>query len=102
MRGCPTEDNLHAARVRVSAARLAPRRLMTPGVAQPAAPAPLLPGVVEPERLTPVADGFVRDRHASLRGQIFYISEAQAEAVIQPDRVADDFRWKSVPSVAEV
>ena len=65
-----------------------------PGVAQPASSAPQHPGVVEPERLTPVADGFVPDRDAALGEQIFHISKTQAEAEIEPDRVADDLGGK--------
>ena len=71
-----------------------------PGVAHPAPSAPELPGVFEPERLTPLADGFVRDADAPLGEQIFYIAEAQAEAVIQPDGVADDLGGKAVSAVA--
>ena len=69
--------------------------------AHPASSAPELPGVFEPERLTPLADGFIRDGDAPLGEQIFYIAEAQAEAVIEPDGVADDW-WKAVSAVARV
>ena len=37
---------------------------------------------------------------AALGEQIFDISETQAETVIQPDGVTDDFREKAVPAVA--
>jgi len=74
--------------------------IQIPRVAQLASSAPQLPRVVESESLTPVADCFVRDGDASLREQIFHITEAQAEAVIEPDRVADDLGLEAVSAVA--
>ncbi len=74
--------------------------VQVPRVAQPASSAPQPPRVVEPERLTPLADRFVRDRNAALGEEIFHITEAQAEAVIEPHRVTDDLGWKAVSVVA--
>jgi hypothetical protein len=49
---------------------------------------------------TPLLDGFVGNQDLSLCQEIFDITEAQAEAVIEPDGVADDLRGKSVSVVA--
>ena len=74
--------------------------IQIPGVAQPTSAAPQLSCVVKTERLTPVADGFVRHCDASLGEQIFHITKAQAESVVEPDSVADDLGWKSISAVA--
>ncbi len=36
---------------------------------------------------------------SSLRKQVFYVSKAQGEPMVQPDSVTDDFRWKAMPSI---
>ncbi len=50
--------------------------------------------------MTPVADSFVRDRDPPLGEEIFDISETQAEAVIEPDGVTDDFGRESIAVIA--
>jgi hypothetical protein len=50
---------------------------------------------------TPLPDGLVRDHDPSLYQKILDVSEAQAEAVVEPDGVADDLRRESVSSVAD-
>ena len=70
--------------------------IQIPGVAQPASATLQLSCVVETERLTPVADGFVRNCDASLGEQIFHITETQAESVVESDSVADDLGWKPI------
>ena len=52
------------------------------------------------ELLTPLSDGLVGDYYPSLCQEIFDITEAPAEAVVEPDGMADDLRWKSVSAVA--
>ena len=42
----------------------------------------------------PRPNRLVGDRHASLREEIFSIAEAEAEPIVEPDRVADDVGWK--------
>ena len=58
------------------------------------------PGVFRPELDAPQSDRFVRNRDASLSEQLFDVSKAHAESVVEPDGVADDFRWKSIAVVA--
>jgi len=40
----------------------------------------------------PAANGLVRNLHPALGEQVFDVAEAQAESVIQPNRMADN-RW---------
>jgi len=71
-----------------------------PRVAQTALPPLDSPGVFRAELGAPLTDGFIRDRYAALSKEIFNISKAHAEAVVEPDAVADDFRRKSISPVA--
>jgi len=47
-----------------------------------------------------LADRFVADDNPTLGQKIFKISEAQAEAVVEPDGMTDNFRRKSVSAIA--
>ena len=71
-----------------------------PRVSHPTAPAPQLPGVDRTEPLAPLPNRLVGDRYASLREEIFSIAEAEAESIVEPDRVADDVRWESISVIA--
>jgi hypothetical protein len=61
-----------------------------PGVADRPGPLPEPPCVREAEGFAPVPDGFVRDGDAAVREEVFDIAEAQGEAVVEPDGLADD------------
>ncbi len=56
-------------------------------------------GVGRSEFLTPVSDRFVGDKDSSLCKQVFYVSKAQGEPMVQPNGVTDNFRWKAMPSI---
>jgi len=56
-------------------------------------------GVGRSEFLTPVSDRFVGDDDSSLGEQVFYVSKAQGEPMVEPNSVADDFRRKAVASI---
>ncbi len=56
-------------------------------------------GVGRSEFLTPVSDCFVGDKDPSLCKQVFYVSKAQGEPVVQPNGVTDDFRRKAMPLI---
>ena len=71
-----------------------------PGVSQPPAPAPQPPRVDRTEPLAPLPNRLVGDRHASLREEIFGIAEAEAEPMVEPDRVADDVGQESISMIA--
>ena len=67
-----------------------------PRVADRPGPMPEPPGEREAEGLAPVPNGFVRDADAAVREEVFDVAEAQGEAVVEPDGVADDGGRKSV------
>jgi len=48
---------------------------------------------------TPESDGFITDCDASLGQEIFNITIAEIEAVVQPDCIADDFGGESMTLV---
>jgi hypothetical protein len=48
------------------------------------------------ESNTPAPDGFIRYIEPALGEQVFDIPIAQAESVVQPYSVADDFLWKAM------
>jgi hypothetical protein len=56
-------------------------------------------GIGQSEFLTPVSDRFVGDKDSSLREQVFYVSKAQGEPMVEPDSVTDYFRRKAVASI---
>jgi len=56
-------------------------------------------GVGRSEFLTPVSDRFVGDDDSSLGEQVFYVSKAQGEPMVEPNSVADDFRRKAAASI---
>jgi hypothetical protein len=74
--------------------------VQVPGVAQAALSPGEVTGVDRTELPTPLTDGLLGDDDPALGEEIFNVSEAEAEAVVQPDRVADDLGWESVASVA--
>ena len=48
---------------------------------------------------TPKADCFFGYGEAPLSQEVFYISVAEVEAVVEPDSVTNDIRWESVTFV---
>ena len=58
------------------------------------------PSVFRSELDAPKSDRFIGNGDAALSQQVLDIAKAQAESVVQPDRVADDFRRKSISAVA--
>ena len=57
-------------------------------------------GVYSTEFNTLQSNGFIADRDSAFSEKIFDISAAQIEAIIEPDRVTDDIRWKSVAFIS--
>ncbi len=74
--------------------------VQVPGVAQVTLSPLEGTGVRGAELSTPLSDGLVGDDDAPLCQEIFDISEAQTEAEVEPDGLADDLRRKSVSVVA--
>ena len=67
-----------------------------PGVARRGPSLPQVPGNGLAKLKKPPPDSFVGDIEAALREEVFYVSIAQSEPGVEPDCVADDFRWKPV------
>ena len=65
-----------------------------PPVARSGTPAAQLVGVGLPALAAPLADGLIRDDHSTFEEELFDIALAQAEAVVQPDTMADDLGRK--------
>ena len=62
--------------------------------------APLqFPNIVGTEFLTPQPNRLIRDDDSPLGEQILHISEAQAEAMVGPNRVTDDFGRETIARV---
>jgi len=57
------------------------------------------PSIVRTELLTPAPDGLIRHDDSSLGEKLLYISEAQAEAMVSPDRIANDRGRKTMAGV---
>ena len=74
-------------------------KVLTRPVAVPALPQPA--SVVKPKRATPLPNCLIRDDQTAFDEEICDISEAQAETVVEPDGVTDDFRGTSVSAIAE-
>ena len=72
-----------------------------PRVADRPGPMPEPPRVREAEGFAPVPDGFVRDGDSAVREKVFDVAEAQGEAVVEPDGVADDGGRESVAGIAD-
>ena len=60
------------------------------------------PSKVGSEFPAPSPDGFIGNNNPAFGEEIFDITEAQAETVIDPDGVADDFRWETVSVVTRL
>jgi hypothetical protein len=71
-----------------------------PLVARSGTPPPELVGVLLAKFPAPLADGLIRDDHSPFEEELFDIAIAEAEAKVEPDAVADDFRGKAVVFVA--
>jgi hypothetical protein len=74
--------------------------VQVPGVSQSPLPTLQFPRIVGTELLTPQPDRLIRNNNSPLGEQILYISEAQAEAMVDPDRVTDDFCRETMTVIA--
>ena len=62
-------------------------------------PPPQISSVVRIEFPTPVSNCFVGDQDSALREQVFCVSKAQGEPMVEPNSVADDFWRETLPSI---
>src|SRR5215471_5451446 len=73
--------------------------IQVPVIAESTLPSLQFPSVVRTELLTPPPDRLIGHDNTPLGEKILYISEAQAEAMVRPDRIADDLGRKTITSV---
>jgi len=73
--------------------------IQVPVIAESTLPSLQFPSVVRTELLTPPPDRLIGHDNPPLGEKILYISEAQAEAMVRPDRIADDLGRKTITSV---
>ena len=60
---------------------------------------PQIASIGRTELQTPISNCLVRNDDASLSKQLFDISKAQREPMLQPDGMADDFCWKTMAAI---
>ena len=58
------------------------------------------PRIGRPKLLAPLANGFIGDSDASFGEEFFHFAETEAEPMVQPDGMADNFGRKTVTLVA--
>ena len=71
-----------------------------PGVSEPATSAPQSARILRTEPSIPFPDGLIGDFDTPADQHVLHVSEAEREAMIEPHRVADNFRGKPVSAVA--
>ena len=73
--------------------------VQVPVVAQPSLASLQFPSIVRTEFLTPLSNRLIRDNDSALGEKIFDISKAQAEAMVNPDRITDDLGRETIAGV---
>jgi hypothetical protein len=73
--------------------------IQVPVVAQPSLSSLQFPSIAGTELLTPLPDRLIRHDDSALGKKILDIPEAQAEAMVSPDRIADDLGRESIAGV---
>ncbi len=73
--------------------------IQVPGVTQATLSSPEFPSVFNTKLPTPLSDRLVGYGNPMLCQEVFHISEAQAEAVVEPDSMADEIKRKLVSAI---
>jgi hypothetical protein len=73
--------------------------IQVPGVTPPSLSSLPFPSIIETEFFTPLPDGFIGHDDAARGEKILDIPETQAEAMISPDRIADDLGRETIAGV---
>jgi hypothetical protein len=71
-----------------------------PGVAETSLSLFEFSGIVRAKLLAPLTNGFIGDRDATFGKQFFDLSEAEAEPMVEPHGVTDNFGGKAMTLVA--
>ena len=74
--------------------------VQVPNIAKAALTPLQFSGIVRTELPTPDSNRFIRNDDSPFREKILDISEAQAETMVNPDGIADDFWRKTVTVIA--
>jgi hypothetical protein len=74
--------------------------IQMPNVAQSALSSPESPGIFGLVLPTPMSDSLVANCDPALCQEVFNISEAQAESVVEPNGMTYDLRWESISAIA--
>jgi hypothetical protein len=72
-----------------------------PGVTQAALSFFQFASISRTKLLTPLTNGFIGDGDAAFCEELFDFTETEAEPMVQPDRVADNFRRKTILLIGE-
>ena len=75
--------------------------IQVPVVAEPSLSSLQFPSIVRTELLTPLSNRLIGHDDSPLGEKILDISEAQAEAMVSPDRIADDLARETIAGVVE-
>ena len=70
-----------------------------PGIAQTSLSFFQLAGIARAKFLAPLSNGFLGDDDALFGEEFFHLTEAEAESMVQPDGVTNNFRGKLVTLV---
>ena len=70
-----------------------------PDVTESTLSPPQSAGIRWSELAAPGSNRFVGYADAALREKVLDVAEAESEAVVQPNGMADDLGWKAVPSI---
>jgi hypothetical protein len=76
--------------------------IQVPVVAQPSLSSLQSPSIVRTELMTPLPDRLIRDDDSSLGQKILDVSKTQAEAMVSPDRIADDLARETIAGVTRL
>jgi hypothetical protein len=73
--------------------------IQIPVVAEPSLSSLQFPGIVRTELLTPLSNRLIRDDDSTFGEKILDISETHAEAMVGPDRIADNLARETIAGV---
>ena len=75
--------------------------VQVPNIAEAALTPLQFSGIISTELLAPESNRFLRDDDSAFGEKILDISEAQAETMVNPDGIADDF-WRETMTVIAI
>ncbi len=70
------------------------------GIAQASLPVFKLVSIAKPKLLTPLSNGFIGDGDVSFGQEFFHLTKTEAEPMVEPNGVTDNFGGEPVTVVA--